>query len=242
MKVSWISCSVAPNTKGILANKLVFHGHSAFELKTSGGQTLLFDPWLDGNPVADIKATDVKADYILVSHGHGDHFADVIPIAKRTNATVLATYELVAYCQSQGARNGQGMSIGGGYRFPFGYAKLTPALHGPAIEGTQLATTPNGWWVDLGDARIYHAGDTALTLDMQLLQGNVDVALLPIGDNFTMGPEDAARAVALIKPRVVIPMHYNTFDVIKQDPEHFRKLVGKTAEVVIMKPGDSYEF
>ena len=228
-----------------MSNKLIFHGHSAFELAASSGHTLLFDPWLDGNPVADIGTADVDAaDYILVSHGHRDHFGDVVKLATKTNATVLATYELVAYCQSKGVKNGHGMSIGGGYRFPFGYAKLTPALHGPAVEGADgaISTTPNGWLVDLGDARLYHAGDTALTMDMQLLQGRVDVALLPIGDNFTMGPEDAARAVEMIKPRVVIPMHYNTFDLIKQDASAFAKLVGKTAEVVILKPGESYEF
>lgn len=226
-------------------NRLTWHGHSAFELTTSSGKKLLFDPWLDGNPAADIATGDVKqADYILVSHGHGDHFGDVIKLAKQTNATVLATYELVAFCQSKGVKLGQGMSIGGGYRFPFGYAKLTPALHGPSVDGSDgaVSTTPNGWWVDLGDARIYHAGDTALTMDMQLLQGKVDVALLPIGDNFTMGPEDAARAVEFIKPRVVIPMHYNTFDVIKQDPQQFKKLVGGKAEVVVLKPGESYDF
>ena len=228
-----------------MKNRLVFHGHSAFELATSGGHTLLFDPWLEGNPAADIGVDDVdKADYILVSHGHGDHFGDVITLAKKTNATVLATYELVAYCQAKGVRNGHGMSIGGGYRFPFGYAKLTPALHGPAVEGSDgsISTTPNGWLVDLGGTRLYHAGDTALTMDMQLLQGRVDVALLPIGDNFTMGPEDAARAVEMIKPRVVIPMHYNTFDLIKQDAGAFAKLVGKSAEVVILQPGESYHF
>jgi L-ascorbate metabolism protein UlaG (beta-lactamase superfamily) len=227
-----------------MKNTLVFHGHSAFELTTAGGHTLLFDPWLDGNPVADIGVDDVeKADFILVSHGHGDHFGDVIKLAKKTNATVLATYELVAYCQAKGVRNGHGMSIGGGYRFPFGYAKLTPALHGPAVEGSDgsISTTPNGWLVDLGGVSLYHAGDTALTMDMELLKGRVDVALLPIGDNFTMGPEDAARAVAMIEPRVVIPMHYNTFDLIKQDAAAFAKLVGKTAEVVILKPGESYQ-
>ena len=225
-------------------NKLTFHGHSAFELTTAGGHTLLFDPWLNDNPLADIDADDIdSADYILVSHGHGDHFSDVVQIAKQTDATVLATYELVTYCLSQGVKNGHGMSVGGGYRFPFGYAKLTPAIHGPAVEGAEgIATVPNGWWVDLGDARVYHAGDTALTMDMMLLEGRVDIALLPIGDNFTMGPEDAARAVGMIKPRVVIPMHYNTFDVIKQDPETFRKQVGRSAEVVILQPGQSYEF
>lgn len=227
-------------------NRLTFHGHAAFELVTSKGTRLMFDPWLDQNPKADIKTADVSnLDYILVSHGHGDHFSDVIKLARQTNATVLATFELVSLCQAQGVKHGHGMSVGGGYRFPFGYAKLTPALHGTGIDGGAHgihSTMPNGWWVDLGDARIYHAGDTALLTDMQLLQGKVDVALLPIGDNFTMGPEDAARAVEFIKPRVVIPMHYNTFDVIKQDPEHFRQLVGGAAEVVVLQPGESHDF
>lgn len=225
-------------------NTLTFHGHSAFELRTPKGK-IWFDPWLDGNPVADMRADDIKdADYILVSHGHGDHFGDVVKIAKNTDATVLAAFELVSFCLSKGVKNGHGMSIGGGYRFPFGYAKLTPALHGPGVEGSEgtVSTTPNGWWVDLGGVRLYHAGDTALTMDMQLLAGRVDVALLPIGDNFTMGPEDAARAVEMIKPRVVIPMHYNTFDVIRQDANEFKKLVGANAEVVILQPGESYEF
>jgi L-ascorbate metabolism protein UlaG (beta-lactamase superfamily) len=227
-------------------NRLTFHGHSAFELKTSKGTRIMFDPWLDQNPAADIKTRDVdNLDYILVSHGHGDHFGDVVELAKKTDATVLATFELVTLCQSQGVKNGHGMSVGGGYRFPFGYAKLTPALHGTGIDassGTVHSTMPNGWWVDLGDARVYHAGDTALLTDMQLLQGKVDIALLPIGDNFTMGPDDAARAVEFIKPRVVIPMHYNTFEVIKQDPQEFKRMVGKRAEVVILKPGESFEF
>jgi len=226
-------------------NTLTFHGHSAFQLTTAAGKSLWFDPWLDGNPAADISTADVKqADFILVSHGHGDHFGDVIKLAQKTNATVLATYEIVGFCESKGVKHGHGMSIGGGYTFPFGYAKLTPALHGPGVDGADglVSTTPNGWWVDLGDARLYHAGDTALTMDLQLLQGRVDVALLPIGDNFTMGPEDAARAVEMIKPRVVIPMHYNTFDVIKQDPADFKRRVGSNAEVVILKPGESYEF
>lgn len=225
-------------------NRLTFHGHSAFELVTSAGYKLFFDPWLNGNPVADIRVDDIEtADYILVSHGHGDHFADVIEIAKKTDATVLATYELVAHCLAQGVKSGHGMSVGGGYRFPFGYAKLTPAIHGPDVDGAEgITTVPHGWWVDFGDARFYHAGDTALTMDMHLLADRVDVACVPIGDNFTMGPEDAARAVEMIKPRVVIPMHYNTFDLIKQDPLDFRRRVGTTAEVVILQPGESFEF
>jgi L-ascorbate metabolism protein UlaG (beta-lactamase superfamily) len=227
-------------------NRLTFHGHAAFELVTSKGTRIMFDPWLNQNPKSDIKVSDVKAlDYILVSHGHGDHFSDVIELAQQTDATVLATFELVSLCLAKGVKHGHGMSIGGGYRFPFGHAKLTPALHGSGIDGGANgihSTMPNGWWLDLGDARVYHAGDTALLTDMQLLQGRVDVAMLPIGDNFTMGPEDAARAVEFIKPRVVIPMHYNTFDVINQDAGHFRKLVGDKAEVVVLNPGESYEF
>ena len=227
-------------------NRLTFHGHAAFELVTSKGTRIMFDPWLDQNPQADIKTADIsQLDYILVSHGHGDHFGDVVKLARQTGATVLATFELASLCQAQGVKNTHGMSIGGGHRFPFGYAKLTPALHGTGIDGGAHgihSTMPNGWWVDLGDARVYHAGDTALITDMQLLQGQVDVALLPIGDNFTMGPTDAARAVEFIKPRVVIPMHYNTFDVIEQDPDQFRSLVAGTADVVVLTPGESYEF
>ncbi len=227
-------------------NRLTFHGHAAFELETAKGTRIMFDPWLNQNPLADIKVSDVKKlDYILVSHGHGDHFGDVVELAVKTGATVVATFELAALCQAKGVKNAHGMSIGGGYRLPFGYVKLTPALHGTGIDGGEsgnFSTMPNGFWVDLGDARIYHAGDTALLMDMHLLAGRVDVALLPIGDNFTMGPEDAARAVEFIEPRVVIPMHYNTFDLIKQDPQDFARRVGDRAQVKILKPGESYEF
>jgi len=226
--------------------RLTWHGHSCFSLTTDDGTRIMFDPWLDQNPKADIRADDVEAlDYILVSHGHFDHFADVIPLARRTGATVISSFELVAFCQSKGIEKGHGMSIGGGYRFPFGYVKLTPALHGPNVAGDEDGTftcMPSGFWIELnGGKRLYHAGDTALIMDMQLLQGQVDLALLPIGDNFTMGPDDAARAVGMIRPKVVIPMHYDTFPVIEQDPEHFRSLVGAGADVVVLQVGASYE-
>ncbi|MDP9348069.1 MAG: metal-dependent hydrolase [Gemmatimonadota bacterium] len=226
--------------------KLTWHGHSCFTLETDEGTRVLFDPWLDDNPKADIRSEDVeRLDYILVSHGHFDHFADCVKLAKRTGATVVSTFELVAFSQAQGAENGHGMNIGGGFQFPFGRVKLTPALHTGSVHGDDegaFTTDCSGFLVTLNSGtRLYHAGDTALILDMQLLRGQVDVALLPIGDNFTMGPEDAARAVELIEPKTVVPMHYGTFPVIEQDPEDFRRRVGDRARVEILDPGQSLE-
>jgi L-ascorbate metabolism protein UlaG (beta-lactamase superfamily) len=226
--------------------RLTWHGHSTFTLETDQGLQIMFDPFLDENPKADIRTEDVgQLDYILVSHGHFDHFQDAIPLAKKTGAMLIATFEIVGFCQEKGLDNVHALHIGGGHHFPFGYAKMTPALHGGQVAGDEngtFTTVPGGWWLDMDGKRLYHAGDTALLTDMQLLKGKVDVALLPIGDNFTMGPEDAARAVEFIEPRVVIPMHYSTWDVIEQDPNEFRRLVGGRAEVVILDPGDSYNF
>ena len=224
---------------------LTFHGHSCFLLETDEGQRIMIDPWLDENPAADIKTGDVEAlDFILVSHGHSDHFDDCIPLAKKTGATVISTYELVSFVMGKGVEKGHGMNIGGAYVFDFGRVKLTPALHTGSISGDETGahtTDCSGFLISLnGGQRIYHAGDTALIMDMQLLRGSVDVAILPIGDNFTMGPEDAARAVEMIAPEVVIPMHYNTFPLIEQNPEGFRALVGDHARVEILQPGGSY--
>ncbi|HUG40404.1 MAG TPA: metal-dependent hydrolase [Longimicrobiales bacterium] len=227
--------------------RLTWHGHSTFTLETDQGHRIMFDPYLDENPRADIRVDEIgDLDYILVSHGHFDHFLDAIPLAKKTGAVLISTFEIVSFCETKGLRNVHALNIGGGNRFDFGYAKMTPALHGGQVEGDEegtFTTMPGGFWLGLtGGKRLYFAGDTALLTDMQLLKGQVDVALLPIGDNFTMGPTDAARAVEFIEPKVVIPMHYNTWEQIAQDPNDFRELVGERAEVVILDPGDSYNF
>lgn len=232
---------------------LTWHGHSCFTLVTDDGARIIFDPWLDENPVADIRSDQVEElDYILVSHGHFDHFGDGIKLARQTGAILVSTFEIATFAESQGIENVHAMSIGGAYDFPFGRVKMTPAVHGGMVAGDgagAFTTTPGGFLVDLktdGEGgpgkRLYHAGDTALIMDMQLLKGQVDIAILPIGDNYTMGPEDAVRAIEFIEPEVVIPMHYDTFELIEQDTDAFRELVGDRAEVVILEPGTSYEF
>ena len=226
--------------------KLHYHGHSTFTLTTDDGTRVVIDPWFDENPVSDVKADEVDdVDFILCTHGHFDHFADAIPLAKRTGATLVSTFEIVSFVQTQGVENAHPLHIGGGFNFPFGYVKMTAALHGGQVAGDDegaFTTVPGGFWMDLNGKRLYHAGDTALLMDMQLLRGKVDVALLPIGDNFTMGPEDAVRAVEFIRPKTVIPIHYNTFDTIAQDPEAFRRQVGELATVEIVQPGGVFEF
>jgi len=225
---------------------LHYHGHSTFTLTTDDGTRIIIDPWFNENPVSDVKAEEIEgADFIFCTHGHFDHFADAIPLAKRTGATLVSTFEIVSFSQSQGVQNAHPLHIGGGFHFPFGYVKMTPALHGGQVAGDDegaYTTVPGGFWMDLKGKRLYHAGDTALLMDMQLLQGKVDLALLPIGDNFTMGPEDAVRAVDFIRPGIVIPIHYDTFDMIAQDAEAFRASVGNLAKVEIVKPGEVFEF
>jgi L-ascorbate metabolism protein UlaG (beta-lactamase superfamily) len=225
---------------------VTWHGHATCTLRTDDGTRLVIDPFFGDNPSFNGTVDDVEgADYILCSHGHFDHFADCIPLAKRTAATVVSSYEIVSFCQENGVEKGHGMNIGGGFRFPFGYLKMTPAIHSGSVAGDKEGTHTTacgGFLIDLGGRTFYHSGDTALTRDFELLRGQVDVAMLPIGDNYTMGPRDAARAVEMFQPHVVIPIHYSTWDVIRQDPEDFRKLVGDKARVEILKPGESYEF
>ncbi|MEN8374932.1 MAG: metal-dependent hydrolase [Gemmatimonadota bacterium] len=226
--------------------KLTWYGHSTFGLTTDSGHRLIIDPFLNDNPSCAASVDDIaELDFILCTHGHHDHFADAIPLAKSTGATLISTFEIVSYVGTQGVSKAHPLHIGGGHSFPFGYAKMTPALHGGMVAGEgagPYTTVPGGFLIDMDGKRLYHAGDTALIVDMQLLEGQVDVALLPIGDNFTMGPDDAVRAVEFIRPDVVIPMHYSTWEVIDQDPHEFAAKVGDKARTVVLEPGSTWEF
>jgi L-ascorbate metabolism protein UlaG (beta-lactamase superfamily) len=225
--------------------KLTYHGHDCFVLE-HGGKRIVFDPFLSGNPKADVDAAQLpKLDAILLTHGHGDHLGDAVPLARLHQATVVAPYELANFCADQGAPNVHPMHIGGAHEFPFGRVKLVVAFHGGQVEGDETGkytTFPCGYVVTVGGKSVYHTGDTALTIEMQLLEGRVDVMLVPIGDNFTMGIEDAVRAVSFVKPKVAIPMHWSTFPVIEADPQAFKRAVGTLAEVVVLQPGDTYDF
>ncbi len=223
-----------------MAVKLTYYGHACF-LVEGGGSRLIIDPFLEGNPTAPVKPQQVKVDYVLVSHAHGDHWGDTETIARANDALVIANHEISVHAANLGLR-AHGLHIGGGYNFPFGRVQLTPAMHGSSFPDGSYGGNPAGFLLTLEGRNIYHACDTGLFYDMKLIgEKGIDAAILPIGDNYTMGPEDALRAVELIQPKVVIPIHYGTFDIIKQDPQKFKAAVeSKTgAKCVVLSPGDS---
>jgi len=223
-----------------MAVEVTWYGHACFSI-VGGGATLLTDPFLTGNPQAPVKADEVSADYILISHAHGDHLGDAVPIAKRTGAMVIANFEIASYCGNQGT-NYHPLHIGGGRKFPFGHVKLTIAHHGSSFPDGSYGGNPAGLLLTVEGKKIYHACDTGLFYDMKLIgEEGIDLAILPIGDNFTMGPDDALKAVKLIQPKTVVPIHYDTFEVIQQDPHAFAQMVEAetSAKCLVLKPGDS---
>jgi L-ascorbate metabolism protein UlaG (beta-lactamase superfamily) len=205
--------------------KLKYFSHSAFQLTTLVGKKILIDPFLTGNPTSPVKASDVSADYIILTHAHGDHIGDSFDIAKRCDSTFICVNELAEYCKSKGF-TAHNMHIGGGYNFEFGRVKFTIAHHGSMTPDNHYGGEPAGVIVSADEKNVYHTGDTGLFYDMKLIgeMTPIDYMLLPIGDNFTMGITDALKAVELAKPKIAIPMHYNTFPVIAADPNEFKKL------------------
>jgi L-ascorbate metabolism protein UlaG (beta-lactamase superfamily) len=222
--------------------KITYHGHSAFEI-LSDKCNILIDPFLSGNKNAKLKPGDVKCSYIVLSHAHGDHLGDAFEIAKKTGATIIAVNELADYAAEKGC-NAHNMHIGGAHNFSFGRLKFTIAHHGSASPDGRYMGEPAGVLITTNGKTIYHAGDTGLFLDMKLIgeMNSIDTALLPIGDNFTMGIDDAVKAVEFLNPKMVIPMHYGTFGIIEADPQEFRRKVESIGKkCVVVKPGESID-
>lgn len=215
-------------------------GHSAFEVSTSKGFVLI-DPFLEGNPKAAARPEELDADVILVTHAHGDHLGDAIAIAKRTGAVIVGTFELANYCADYGARV-MDPHFGGTVELPMGSAKLFPAMHSSSVDGGPFLGLAASFVLSLEGRHIYHAGDTALFGDMSLIgdEFDLDLACLPIGGHYTMGIDDAVRAVKLLRPRRVVPMHYGTFGPIEVDPQAFKEKVEASTmcECAILRPGD----
>lgn len=223
--------------------KVTWLGHGAYACEIDG-HNVLIDPFLTGNPAASTRPDSLAADFILITHGHGDHTGDAEAIAKRTRALIIAPNEIAVWYQEKKGLKSHGQHIGGGYHHPFGYVKLTVAHHGSGLPDGSYGGDPCGYLITAkGGERAYFAGDTALVAEMQFYgDEGIDLACLPIGDNYTMGPDDALRAVKLLRPKAVIPVHYNTFDLIKQDVNAWASRVSAetSAKPVILKPGESY--
>lgn len=227
-----------------MSTSITWYGHSCFLLETEAGK-LLVDPFLDESPAAPVKSSDVSADFVLVTHGHFDHLGDTASIAERTGATVIANFEVGEWLKNQGVAedNVIGMNLGGAMDQPFGRVKMTPAVHSSGLPDGSYGGAANGYLLQLAKQRIYFAGDTALTLDLKLIGlGGLDVAVLPIGDLYTMGPEDSLEAIKFLNPRRVIPCHYNTWPPLEQDAHAWADRVRSytAAEPLVLEVGKKF--
>lgn len=221
--------------------KITWFGHAAFKIEI-GDRIVLIDPWLDGNPMSPVKASEItKADAVYVTHDHGDHLGDAFDICKRTDATFVAVVELGDYAEKNGVKNVIGLNIGGSVEVRGVRLSVVQAFH------TASRGAPTGVIVEAEGKNVYHAGDTGLFGDMRLIGElyELDVALIPVGGYYTMGAKEAAEAVKLLEPKAVIPMHYKTFPVLAQSADDFVKKVREKmpkVKVIVLKPRESYQF
>ena len=215
--------------------KLRYFSHSSFQITTADNLTILIDPFLDGNPTCPVSSEEVTADFIVLTHAHGDHVGDAFKIAERTDPLFICVNELANYCSDKGFR-AHNMHIGGSFAFDFGRLKFTIAHHGSMTPDNTYGGEPAGVVLTIDGKSVYHTGDTGLFYDMKLIgeMTDLDYMLLPIGDNFTMGITDAVKAVELANPKVAIPMHYNTFPVIEADPEEFKRQVEQAGKIALV--------
>jgi L-ascorbate metabolism protein UlaG (beta-lactamase superfamily) len=223
--------------------KFTYVGHATYLLEIAGKQ-IVIDPFFTSNPSTEVAANSVAPDYILVSHGHFDHVEDLVSLAKRTGAQVVSNFEIVNWIQGQGVENTHPQHLGGGFNHDFGHLKLTIAHHGSGLPDGSYGGNPAGLLITAEGKKLYFACDTALFQDMQLYgEEGIDLFVVPIGDNFTMGPDDALRAVKFVKPRLAMPCHYNTWPVIEQDAVAWAKRVEAETDtkVHVLSPGGSLE-
>jgi L-ascorbate metabolism protein UlaG (beta-lactamase superfamily) len=228
----------------IMSFKITWHGHYTFSLDIDGTHVVI-DPFFQGNnPVCNVPVEAIPADFILQTHGHGDHIADTVDLAKATGALVISNFEIANWINKHGHQNTWAMNTGGSYQFSFGRVKMTPALHSSGLPDGSYGGDPGGFIIFADSGTVYFSGDTALFSDMSLIgAAGLDIAVIPTGDNFTMGPEDALLALNFLKPKVAIPAHYGTWEPIEQDMDAWAKSVRQETDVipVVMNVGDTYE-
>jgi len=225
--------------------KVIYYGHACFSVVV-GGKTLLFDPFISDNPLAkNVDVKNVPADFILVSHGHSDHIGDAVAIARRTGALVIANYEVATWLNQKGAPKIHPMNHGGGFQFDFGRAKFVNAIHSSTMPDGTFGGNPGGFVVESAEGNFYYSGDTALTLDMKLIGESTKLkfAALCIGDNFTMGPDDAMKAADFIRCKQILGVHYDTFPPIKIDHDLAVKKFAATGKTLhLLQPGEMHDF